>query len=77
MSETPTDVHIAYIRDRVDEILAQAKLTNGRLQIAERDIALLKASAERSATIGAGGLATGIGSGMALAASLLWEKFTK
>jgi hypothetical protein len=73
--ETAQDVHLQYIRGRVDEILAQARLTNGRLQAAERELAVLKADAERSARVGAGGLISGIGSGIALAASLLWDHF--
>ena len=59
---------------RLDEISHKQDITNGRVIKAEVDIAILKERAESAHRHGVGGLVTGIGSGLALAASLLWER---
>lgn len=77
MDQTPQDVHLSYIRQRVDEILEQAKATNGRLRQAENEITTLKVQADNNRTLGQGGLASGIISGLAFAGWAIWERLSK
>lgn len=42
VSETPQDVHLLYIREKLDAIHEQTTKTNGRMNAAERDIAVLQ-----------------------------------
>lgn len=75
--QTAHDVHLEYIRQRVDEILAQARLTNGRLGKAEDDIIRLQERMDANKTLGQGGLASGIISGLAFAGWAIWERLSK
>lgn len=42
VSETPQDVHLLYIREKLDLIHEQTTKTNGRMSAAEKDIAVLQ-----------------------------------
>lgn len=75
--ETPTDVHLSYIRDKLDEILVQAKLTNGRMNAAELQIALLKQDADKNQMRANGGLLAGAAGVLGLALELLWKKLSQ
>lgn len=75
--QSAQDVHLEYIRLRVDEILAQARLTNGRLRTAEDEIIRLQERSDANKTLGQGGLASGIISGLALAGWAIWDRLSK